>query len=239
MLEYLGTKESPTGSNCGKYVDKWNSSFGLYKAPWCATFASNMVRDGKVLPRTWSPLALDFARGDNIQKYSIKEIQLGMYNPAAGDFLVWDYGGGRGHIDFIEKYKDGYFTIVGGNRSDEVKSIKLSACQARQGKAAFVVKVKGSYKFYEKGIASYYANSLHNKATATGELYDMTQLTAAHSSLPFGTKVKVTNLRNHKNVVVRINDRGPFLNNRVIDLSKAAADSLNLKLGQVTIEKVN
>lgn len=77
--------------------------------------------------------------------------------------------------------------------------------------------------FAQCGGASWYA--LHSK-TASGERMNPSALTAAHRSLPFGTKVKVVNQRNGKAVVVRINDRGPFIRGRIIDLSKAAASAL-------------
>lgn len=73
------------------------------------------------------------------------------------------------------------------------------------------------------GIASYY---WQGRSTASGERFNPSAMTAAHRSLPFGTKVRVTNLRNGKAVVVRINDRGPFVRGRVIDVSKAAASEL-------------
>ncbi|WP_413044049.1 septal ring lytic transglycosylase RlpA family protein [Pseudomonas sp. YJ42] len=72
------------------------------------------------------------------------------------------------------------------------------------------------------GKASYYGSQHHNKLTASGERFDQGALTAAHRTLPFGTKVRVVNARNGKSVVVRINDRGPYVRGRVIDLSKAA-----------------
>ncbi len=77
------------------------------------------------------------------------------------------------------------------------------------------------------GIASYYHGWLDGKTTANGEKYNKSLMTAAHPSLPFNSKVKVTNLNNQKSIVVRINDRGPFVNKRIIDLSRAAADSLD------------
>lgn len=79
----------------------------------------------------------------------------------------------------------------------------------------------------QEGRASFYADRFQGRPTASGEPYDSASLTAAHRSLPFGTMVKVTNLRNDKSVVVTINDRGPHLPNRIIDLSKAAAKRLN------------
>ena len=80
----------------------------------------------------------------------------------------------------------------------------------------------------ETGTASYYADKYHGRPTASGELFDMRQLTAAHPHLKFGTVVKVTNTQNHRTVLVRINDRGPFVRGRVIDLSLAAAEELQM-----------
>ncbi len=78
----------------------------------------------------------------------------------------------------------------------------------------------------ESGMASWYGAEFQGRATASGEAFDPTQLSAAHRTLPFGTLVKVLNTANGQSVVVRINDRGPFVSGRIIDLSKAAADKL-------------
>lgn len=80
----------------------------------------------------------------------------------------------------------------------------------------------------ETGIASYYSDDLHGNLTANGEHYNRYSFTAAHKTLPFGSKVIVTNLSNDKSVVVTINDRGPFVEGRIIDLSHAAAQSIDL-----------
>lgn len=80
----------------------------------------------------------------------------------------------------------------------------------------------------ETGRASYYAARLHGRPTANGERYDQSELTAAHPSLAFGTRVCVTNLYNGRETVVRINDRGPFVGNRIIDLSRQAALDLGM-----------
>ena len=82
---------------------------------------------------------------------------------------------------------------------------------------------------YQVGRASWYGKDFHGKATASGEPYNMFQFTAAHPSLPLGTMVKVTNLRNRRWVVVRINDRGPVPKSRIIDLSYGAAQILGLR----------
>jgi rare lipoprotein A len=78
------------------------------------------------------------------------------------------------------------------------------------------------------GEASWYGGKFHGRTTANGETYDMDGLTAAHRSLPFGSRVRVTNQATNESVVVRINDRGPFVGNRVIDLSRAAAKAVRL-----------
>ena len=76
------------------------------------------------------------------------------------------------------------------------------------------------------GKASWYGHAHHGKKTASGEIYDMHALTAAHRTLPLGTKLRVTNLENNRSVVVRVNDRGPYVDGRVLDLSRAAAREL-------------
>ena len=109
--------------------------------------------------------------------------------------------------------------------------------------------IKGKYYFPKKdlyynktGIASWYGPKFHGKITANGEVYDQYALTAAHKTLPLPSAVKVTNLENNISVVLRVNDRGPFVNDRIIDLSSKAADTLDLKrngtgLVRVTILK--
>src|SRR5580658_6668311 len=78
------------------------------------------------------------------------------------------------------------------------------------------------------GVADYYADYFHGKRTASGQVHDKTKLTAAHRTLPFGTKLKLVNRRTGKSCVVTVNDRGPFTKNRIIDVSKAAAQELGL-----------
>ena len=78
------------------------------------------------------------------------------------------------------------------------------------------------------GVASYYGGKFHGRRTASGEIFNKNAMTAAHRSLKFGTKVKVTNLRNGRAVLVRVNDRGPHVRGRIIDLSQAAAKKIGL-----------
>jgi rare lipoprotein A len=88
-----------------------------------------------------------------------------------------------------------------------------------------------------RGSASYYAAKFDGRRTASGERFDNDAMTAAHRSLPFGSKVRVTNTANGRSVVVRINDRGPFTRGRMIDVSRAAAEELGLVArGHATVE---
>jgi len=80
----------------------------------------------------------------------------------------------------------------------------------------------------DTGVASYYALKFHGRKTASGEIFHKDSLTAAHKTLPFGTKVRVTNLKNNKSVIVKINDRGMRGKNRIIDLSPGAAKEINM-----------
>lgn len=89
----------------------------------------------------------------------------------------------------------------------------------------------------EKGKASYYGGKFHGRTTASGEQFNQNAMTAAHRTLPFGTKVTVTNLNNGKKVVVKINDRGPSSKSRTIDLSKGAAKKIGMiQAGVVPVE---
>jgi rare lipoprotein A len=97
----------------------------------------------------------------------------------------------------------------------------LAACGSREIN-------HGKPPFEQVGMASYYARSLHGRQTASGEKYNENALTAAHPRLPFGTRLKVTNLKTGRTVEVRVNDRGPFVRRRVIDLSYAAARKLGM-----------
>ncbi|WP_058535393.1 septal ring lytic transglycosylase RlpA family protein [Legionella saoudiensis] len=125
-----------------------------------------------------------------------------------------------------------YFIITG-------LLLSLTACVKtnHQGNGVASYKVKGkvytplrSAKGYKaRGLASFYSNRLHHHKTSNGERYNMYSMTAAHPTLPFNTRLRVKNLTNGRTVVVRINDRGPFYNKRIIDVSYAAARRLGLK----------
>jgi rare lipoprotein A len=80
----------------------------------------------------------------------------------------------------------------------------------------------------EYGLASYYGADFDGRKTASGEIFDQRKLSCAHRDLPFGTRLRVTNLDNKKTVVVRVNDRGPWVSGRIVDLSYAAADKIGM-----------
>jgi rare lipoprotein A len=117
---------------------------------------------------------------------------------------------------------------AGGPNSSEAGSTQITRAPNR----AWVVvqpNKKHRAKPYQVGLASWYGQYFDGKPTASGEPYDMHDLTAAHPSLPLGTFVKVTNLRNGRSVVVRVNDRGPVVDGRIIDLSYNAAKVIEMK----------
>ena len=91
----------------------------------------------------------------------------------------------------------------------------------------------------ERGLASWYGPGFHGRRTASGARFDMHALTAAHPSLPFGTRVEVRNLATGRSVEVRINDRGPHLRQRIIDLSQAAARAIGLGRGSAGVAQVS
>ncbi len=122
------------------------------------------------------------------------------------------------------------FLIVGlgaaqGPNNSEAKPAPTSSIQPKP----VVRKQVSKARPYQVGTASWYGSNFEGKETASGEKYNMYGMTAAHLSLPMGSFVKVTNLRNGKAVVVRINDRGPIVPGRIIDLSYGAAQAIQMK----------
>ena len=104
-----------------------------------------------------------------------------------------------------------------------VSGVLLSSCAAiSKGRADLDLGMK------QKGVASWYGDDFHGRTTASGELYDMHALTAAHRTLPLGTVVRIVNVVNGKHVTIRVNDRGPYVHGRILDLSYAAAKTLGM-----------
>ncbi len=123
------------------------------------------------------------------------------------------------------------FLIPGAsaNFRDEVKDIIYYGREGLRGQIWY-------------GNASWYGPHWHGKTTSSGERFNKNELTAAHKTLPFNTRVRVTNLKNNKSVVVRVNDRGPFKPGRIIDLSEKAADKIDGKkqgISQVKVQVLN
>jgi rare lipoprotein A len=83
--------------------------------------------------------------------------------------------------------------------------------------------------FTQTGVASYYGPELHGRRTASGERFNRNAMTAAHRTVPFGTHLKVTNLSNGRSVIVRVNDRGPFIRGRIVDVSQGAARQIGMQ----------
>lgn len=113
----------------------------------------------------------------------------------------------------------------------------ISSCTLKRAKILY--EARSGVGMVQYGVASWYGKKFHGNPTASGEIYDMYQLTAAHRTLPLGTYAMVTNLENNRSVQVKINDRGPFVRGRIIDLSYAAARSIAMvKKGTARVKVV-
>jgi rare lipoprotein A len=127
------------------------------------------------------------------------------------------------------KYNGWHFAPVG------VLSLLIIGCvssprftMAKKANVESATLPPAAHATVEEGIASYYADEFNGRKTSNGEIYDMNAMTAAHRTLPFNSKVQVTSVESGKSVIVRINDRGPFKDERVIDLSLAAAKAIGM-----------
>ncbi len=117
--------------------------------------------------------------------------------------------------------------------------ITTSAVEAAGPPIKSAVSGNSKHHWYQIGIASWYGGHFQGRKTASGETYDMNALTCAHRSLPLGTWLRVTNTRNNKVVYVRVSDRGPMPEDRIVDLSYAAAQAVGIQgLGHVRLEQV-
>ncbi|WP_445502074.1 septal ring lytic transglycosylase RlpA family protein [Microvirga sp. G4-2] len=120
-----------------------------------------------------------------------------------------------------------------------VATFILSAAALFSASIAQAQPQETSGKVVQSGRASWYGPGFHGRRTASGETFNTNELTAAHRTLPFGTKVRVVNQRTGKSVVVRINDRGPYAHGRVIDLSRASAQAIGISgVGSVTVAEL-
>ncbi|MFW5701708.1 MAG: septal ring lytic transglycosylase RlpA family protein [Bacteroidota bacterium] len=134
-------------------------------------------------------------------------------------------------VHFLVKAEDAVSNLFfGGDSTNAVRIVERPLDIAE-------LNIGSDILFEQSGVASYYGRRFHNRRTANGEKYNMYEFSAAHKKLPFGTILRVTNLETQNTVLVRINDRGPFVGKRIIDLSWHSAKELdNIGLGKVRIE---
>ncbi|HYL12760.1 MAG TPA: septal ring lytic transglycosylase RlpA family protein [Terriglobales bacterium] len=118
---------------------------------------------------------------------------------------------------------------LGAGAAGGPNSSEAGKTQRKLDPTAIPVRHKRGCKPYQVGVASWYGDYFQGKPTASGEPFDMHEFTAAHPTLPLGTFVRVTNLRNGRSVILRINDRGPVVDGRIIDVSYNAAKALDFK----------
>jgi len=123
-----------------------------------------------------------------------------------------------------------YFLILAGcSSAPRYTSSDTKPVSIKKRSNPSILKTKSSFNTHRKtmkGISSFYAEDFHGKLTANGEVYDMYGLTAAHKTLPLNTIVRVTNISNNKSLILRINDRGPYVKGRILDCSYGAAKKL-------------
>ncbi|GMR21400.1 MAG: septal ring lytic transglycosylase RlpA family protein [Gammaproteobacteria bacterium] len=138
---------------------------------------------------------------------------------------------------------DGPHTRTPSNLSEVKEPVPVDEPLSKSGNKPYVVFGKTYYPlmhaqgYRKKGVASWYGKKFHGKPTSSGERYNMYKMSAAHKTLPLPSFARITNLKNDKSIIVRVNDRGPFLHNRLIDLSYAAADRLGIiKTGTGLVE---
>jgi rare lipoprotein A (peptidoglycan hydrolase) len=137
-------------------------------------------------------------------------------------------------LTLAKAHKTTHHVVV---KKDVPKHVKKES--VKHSKVKMVVKHPTKKSTKNIGLASYYGRKFHGKPTASGEIFNQNALTAAHRSIPLQSKVKVTNLKNNKSVVVKINDRGPWVKNRIMDLSKGAAKEIGIDgVQRVSLEVV-
>ena len=143
----------------------------------------------------------------------------------------------------VENPNNGKMAVVRVNdrcppRSDRLLVVSWGAARILGilERGAAVMQISGAKTF--TGYASWYGKQFHGRKTANGEVYDMDAMTAAHKELPFNTRVRVVNVKTGKSVVVRINDRGPYIEGRIIDLSRRAAGKLGMFFSGTTMVRV-
>lgn len=133
-------------------------------------------------------------------------------------------------------------SIPGAPKSIPTQAVTISSKDITPGTGIAGRKAKRKYSLLQVGKCSWYGKAFHGRKTASGERFDRYEFTAASRTYPIGSYVKVTNLRNGKWVVLRVNDRGPYVGNRVLDVSEGAANMLEMKargVEKVQVEQVD
>lgn len=165
--------------------------------------------------------------GDNYNKPDTLPLQLKAQQPLSA-------------IPFIEENTDSNGINSNINKKDSVVATEVKSTSKSKDKTKTKSNSKHS-KFVQHGIASHMGHSLHGRKQASGERHNKNELICAHKTLPFGTRIRVTNLKSGQSVIVRVTDRGPFGPGRIVDLSLAAARKINIDksgVAKVKIEKI-
>ena len=195
-------------------------------------------------PKIWSAMALSFKKVK--VKYTMKQIANGEYTPKPGDAVIYDYGGGKGHIDFVVCYSNCDWVVVGANRKDRIAMMQATTNKLILSKAMWVVDVTGDYDYefaeevnykYDTSRATVYASKFHGREMKNRGIYDSTKISAASNVYPIGSIVTVTNTLNGKTLDIKITDRmsKEYTNDR-IDLSKKAYTTLGIKGRNVIVK---
>ncbi len=152
-------------------------------------------------------------------------------------------------MDVVRAPSPVYPDVTASKPVPPVKVVSAGNCVAENGKVGRPYTISGvrytparNPNYDKTGVASYYGKNHHGNQTANGERFNMNALSAAHTTLPLPTCVKVTNLKNNKSIILRVNDRGPFVKGRIIDVSYAAAkelDFIGAGITQVRVEAMN
>lgn len=186
-------------------------------------------------------LALFSSCADSGQKHHAKKISDAKFQRVESKF-IYRIKPSESMQAGTPKVTSSYVFLDEAEERSDKSSLDLAMSDADNGEYQGYFKVGNPYQifgvsyfpqnyedFEEIGTASWYGDDFHGKKTANGEIYNMGSMTAAHPTLPLPSMIRVTNLRNGKSVVVRVNDRGPFAKNRVVDVSEKAATLLGFK----------
>ena len=257
MMGKLGTVvESPIGSNSDmkRYIDSVNQNFGLKREPWCAMSASDMLKQGDAIyPKIWSAMALSFKKAEI--KYTLKQVLNNECQPKPGDIIVYDYGAGRGHIDFVVSYENGNWVLIGGYRDNRIALWKGTTNRLIMNKAKYVVEVTGDYSYetnqdkihpaplykggirqevLEKKLATVYHSKFNGRRMANGKIYNEWNYTVASNDYQLNSTITIYNKKKTDSVVVTVTDRMKY-NNR-IDLSLGLSKRFNIRKDTILVK---